>query len=161
MRTTLWLVFLVAQGACNKDGGTGRMDRSRQFVCDSNSRGTVIPQRLVLTEAQAKDWGSGFEASGNCDAEVTNIELRSPTVALRAGGNSKLVLKGGIIEGGTYAIEVSGNAVVDLRGTEVIGKVKKSANGKVLGLEKAEGASAKKKPSKGKTKAKAKKKGQK
>ena len=61
--------------------------------------------------------------------------IKSPTVAFRAGGNTKLVIEGGRVEGGKHALIVAGNAQIEIKGAEIVGKVKTGGNGKILGLE--------------------------
>ncbi len=124
--------LLLAASSCKKHG---RLERDDQLICDANNAGTLLPSKLILDEEQAREWGSAFEASGNCDATISNPEFRSPLVALVAGGNSHLVIEGGILEGGKHAIVVSGNATVEIRGTVVLGKIKKSGHGKVIGMD--------------------------
>ncbi len=126
------LLLLLPAASCKKHG---RLDRNDKLVCDANNAGTLLPSKLILDEAQAEEWGSAFEASGNCDATISNPEFRSPLVALVAGGNSRLIIEGGVLEGGKHAIVVSGNATVEIRGTVVLGKIKKSGHAKVLGMD--------------------------
>ena len=127
-------MVVVCSGGC--DGVKNkRIVESRKAVCDANNHGTMLPTSIVLDEAKAKEYRTAFEASGNCDAKLNNPEFRSPGVALKVGGNSKLVIDRGVLEGGTAAIEVGGNAQVELKGTVVLGKIKKSGNAKVIGLE--------------------------
>ena len=128
------VLVATASAGCGK-GKHGRLERSEQLVCDSNNSGTVLPSKVVLSAEQAKSWGSAFEASGNCNATVSNPEFRSPQVALTAGGNAHLIIDGGILEGGTYAIVASGNAQVEIRGTLLMGEVKTSGNAKIIGMD--------------------------
>lgn len=125
------IVMLLALVGC--DDVLGPKVISEKLVCTGNDAGWGS-FKLELTEEQAAEWGEAFAASGNCDATIKKSEFKSPGVALRAGGNTRLVFEGGRIEGNP-AMDLSGNATIEIRGTEVVGEVKTSGNAKVIGLE--------------------------
>ena len=106
---------------------------NEKLVCSGNDFG-MGSFKLVLTEGDAAQWGEAFAATGNCDATVEKSIFVSPGVALRASGNTRLVFEGGRIEGNP-AMDLSGNATIEIRGTEVVGEIKTSGNAKVIGLE--------------------------
>lgn len=122
------LLLLVA---C--DDALGPKVINQKLVCSGNDFGAGS-FKLVLTEGDAAQWGEAFAATGNCDATVKKSVFVSPGVALRASGNTHLVFEGGRIEGNP-AMELSGNATIEIRGTEVVGDVNTSGNAKVIGLE--------------------------
>jgi len=137
MRSTipgLVLLAAVAASSCNKDPN-GRSEIHRKLTCDSNDSGELRDTSLTLTAEEAKEFGEALAADGNCNATLVNIALDSPTVAVRAGGNTHLVFEGGRIKGGEAAFDVSGNAHIELKGTEVIGEIRKSGNADVIGLD--------------------------
>jgi hypothetical protein len=126
------LLFVVLTSSIGCDIG-GPEKLREKLVCDANTAGQGSFE-LRMTEEQATQWGEAFSAEGNCDATLHNSTFISPGTALRAGGNTKLVFEGGRIEGNP-ALDVSGNAKIELKGTVVVGEVKTSANGKVIGLD--------------------------
>jgi len=124
------LLLLLALTACDVLGPKVIHDK---FVCSGADSGMGSFQ-LELTEAQAAQYGEAFAASGNCDATIDKSIFTSPGLALRAGGNTRLIFEGGRIEGNP-AVDASGNATIEFRGTEVKGEIKISGNAKVIGLE--------------------------
>lgn len=132
MRNLAMVLAILTIAACDVLGPKTIND---QFVCMSNDAG-MGSFKLELDEEQAAEWGAAFDATGNCDATIKKSIFTSPGLALRAGGNTKLVFEEGRIEGNP-AIEASGNAVIELKGTVVVGEVKTSGNAKVIGLEEA------------------------
>lgn len=135
------VVAMVMLASCKQ--GTGEKYKlNEKLVCDSNATGELTRATLTLTPQQAQEWGEAFSAGGNCDAKLIDVDITSPTVAIRAGGNTKLVLEGGRIEAGTIALDLSGNAQVEVKGAQIIGEVKTSGNAKVTGMETAKPATA-------------------
>lgn len=129
MRTALCFITLLGFG-CDI-GGPEKIHSP--LSCTGNDAGFGSFE-LRVTEEQAQEWGEAFSAQGNCDAVIKNSTFVTPGVALRAGGNTKLVFEGGHIEGNP-ALDLSGNATIELKGTKVVGEVKTSGNAKVIGLE--------------------------
>lgn len=129
-RSILALVLLCA---CDLGEIGGPMPIHDKLICNGNDAG-FGKFELRATQEQIDEWGEAFAADGNCDAELDKSIIVSPGVAVRAGGNTKLVFTGGRIEG-KPAMVLAGNATVELRGTEVVGDVETSGNAKVIGLD--------------------------
>jgi hypothetical protein len=85
---------------------------------------------LTLRGVKAKLSGTGIEAGGNCQLELYDVAVDAD-VALFAGGNAQVVVRGGALRGVTAAIDARGNARVDAPGAEISGPVKRSANAAV------------------------------
>ncbi|MCW5833836.1 MAG: hypothetical protein KIS78_15640, partial [Labilithrix sp.] len=112
----------VAPGATAEAAETSRWDGKRPFVCGGNDV-------VALSDVTAT---AGVKAGGNCRLTLTDVSITAP-VGIDASANAKVVMTGGRITASTSAVVASANANVDLVGTTVTGRVKRSGNAKITG----------------------------
>jgi hypothetical protein len=88
---------------------------------------------MHLRGKKANVAGTAIEAAGNCELEIENCEI-SGDPAVFAAGNAKVTLVGGRLEGKKAALAASGGADVEIRGTQLAGRIERSGNARVHGL---------------------------
>ncbi len=100
-------------------------DGKSTFECKANDA-------VTLSGITANVSGTAIKASGNCQLTLVNVNLTAP-VAIDAGGAAKITMTGGSITATTNAVVAAGAAKVDLVGTKVAGKSKKSGAANITG----------------------------
>jgi hypothetical protein len=85
---------------------------------------------LSFEDCTATLSGTAVLASGNCRLHLKRCTIVADT-AIEAGGNARVLVEGGTVEGKQLAVDAGGNAVVEVRGA-LTGKVKRSGNARVI-----------------------------
>jgi hypothetical protein len=97
-------------------------DGKTTLECGGNDEMTFEDRKATLG-------GTAVIASGNCHLRLKRCTIVAD-VAIEAGGNARVTVEEGSIEGKRLAVEAGGNAVVEVRGG-MTGKVKRSGNARV------------------------------
>ncbi len=100
-------------------------DGKSTFECKANDA-------VTLNGITANVSGTAIKASGNCQLTLVNVNLTAP-IAIDAGASAKVTMTGGSITASTNAVVAGGAAKVDLVGTKVSGKSKKSGAATITG----------------------------
>ncbi len=123
------LLLLLCVGSCKKGPIT------ETVMCGGNDE-VNLKGRTVTVPG-----GAAFDVGGNCTVVLTDCTITAQK-GITGGGNAQVTLTGGSLTGTEAAIDVGGNAHVDVAGTHVSGAVHAGGNAKVTGVEGAAGASA-------------------
>ncbi len=117
-----------AAAAAPGGGSAASWDGKSTFACGGNDNVRIEGVTASLSA------GPAIKATGNCRLELVDVTVSAP-VAIDAGMNAKVAVRGGSITGTTTAIVAGVNAEVAILGAKVTGKTQTSANGKVTGLK--------------------------
>lgn len=117
-----------AAAAAPGGGSVASWDGKSTFSCGGNDDVKLEGVKASLST------GPAIKATGNCRLELVDVTLSAP-VAIDAGMNAKVAVRGGSITGTTTAIVAGVNAQVTVDGAKVTGKTQTSANGKVTGVK--------------------------
>jgi hypothetical protein len=100
-------------------------DGKSTFECKGNDA-------VTLNGITATVSGTAIKASANCQLTLVNVNLTAP-IAIDASASAKVTMTGGSITASGNSVVASGAAKVDLVGTKVTGKAKKSGAATVTG----------------------------
>jgi len=102
-------------------------DRQSTLSCTGNSVMVVEGVNVQRTFAPL------FEASGHCQLRLQGARAQAPRI-LVATDDARVVLAGGRLEAPSGVLEVSGRAVVQVEGTELVGPVRREGAARIEGL---------------------------
>ncbi len=96
-----------------------------QLTCGGSQRMTIRGQKIVVKSGDLTgpfaDMGL-IDVGGDCQLEIIDSDIEAPKV-LSAGGSAHVLIQGGHITGTEEAISSGGDAVVEVKGAKVDGKV--------------------------------------
>lgn len=119
---------MTVGGNCSVRLVNARINAYEGLRVDGN--GTVTIEESTIEATQTGIW-----ADGNKRVELFGTRVVAGGTALRTGGNVDAVVTRGHIEGARLAFELSANASVDVRGSEISGEIRGGRRGNVTGLE--------------------------
>lgn len=109
------------------DAAGGAWDGKAPYKCMGNDSAVITGVTANITSGPAVD------ASGNCKVTFKDCNITTDR-GVSASGNAEVTLEGGELKASDTAIEGSGAAKVDVKGTKVTGKVKQSGGAKITGV---------------------------
>ncbi len=128
------IVFVVFMATVMTGRGKGFVysliwDGQSTLMCGGSFVMSFTGKKIRMTT------GPVFSVGGDCELTCTDCDIEA-SVVVDGGGGAHVLLKGGKIRGTDAAIRIGGNAVVEIDGTEVIGKIKRGGSARVEGLPK-------------------------
>lgn len=101
-------------------------DGKAEFTCGGNDSVKIEGVKAKLAS------GTAITAQGSCRLELVDVEIDAP-IAIYAGANAKVVVKGGAVQGKDAAAKALGNATITFEGTKVTGKKDALGGAKITG----------------------------
>lgn len=111
--------------AASKQSAAAAWDGKSMLNCGGNDK---LKIKGVTAKISA---GPAINAGANCELELEGVDITAP-IGINAGGNAKVTVNGGSINGSDMAVTALGSSQVTLKGTKVTGKTQ-ALGGKITG----------------------------